>query len=144
MDIAETVSKQSSAIKLQVGAVAVKNDRIISIGYNGTSPGSNNTCEDKIYYQNDGEDYPHYDEFGHFRYKTRPSVIHAEMNLIYKLARDGESGKDATLFVTTAPCYECAKAILSVGFNSVFYRQQYRSTDGINELVEKGVKVEQL
>lgn len=126
MDIAEVAASNSYAEKLKVGAVAVKDHRILSIGYNGTPPGFDNKCEDV---ESDGG------------MKTRKEVIHAEMNLIYKMARDGESGKGATLFITHAPCYECAKAILSVGFSNVYYRNTYRDNSGVELLRNNGVQI---
>jgi dCMP deaminase len=129
MEIAEVVASKSTARKLQVGAVAVRDQRIVSIGYNGTPPGMDNNCENQC---EDGS------------LMTRPEVIHAEMNAIYKMARDGESGKGADLFVTHMPCFECAKAILSVGFNNVYYRKAYRNSDGINLLMNNGIATLQI
>lgn len=133
MEMAEIAAKQSTAKKLQVGAIAVKDNRIISIGYNGTPPNTDNVCEDSII-----------DEQGNVSLVTKKEVIHAEMNLIYKLARDGESGYSADLFVTHSPCFECAKAILSVGFRRVFYKEKYRSGDGLELLKGMGIQVERI
>jgi dCMP deaminase len=129
MEMAETAAKISYARRLKVGAIATKHGRILSIGINGTPPGTDNECEDVL---EDGS------------LKTNKHVIHAEMNLIYKLARDGESGKGGELFITHSPCYECSKAILSVGFNKVFYRNSYRDPSGIELLEGHGVEVEQI
>ena len=140
MEMAEIIAKQSYAKRLQVGSVAVKDNRIISIGYNGTPPGMDNNCEE--YY----EDVEYKD--GNIskvkKQRTKKEVIHAEMNLIYKLARDGESGKGADLFITHSPCFECSKAILSVGFRSVYYRDEYRDQDGSELLKTNGVYIEQM
>lgn len=127
--MAETAARISYAKRLKVGAIATKHGRILSIGINGTPPGTDNECE---YVLEDGS------------LKTNREVIHAEMNLIYKLARDGESGKGGELFITHSPCYECSKAILSVGFSKVFYRNQYRDTSGIRLLESAGVEVEHM
>lgn len=129
MEIAEAAAKTSSATRLKVGAVAVKDHRILSIGYNGTPPGYDNECE---FHSEDGY------------LVTRPEVIHAEQNAIYKMARDGQSALDADLFVTHAPCIECAKAIKTSGFRKVWYRNQYRSDDGIKFLQQLGVEVEKI
>lgn len=137
MDIAEVAAKNSYATRLKVGAVAVRDHRILSIGYNGTPPGTSNECEEKVY-KIDGFLV---DDVGCYELKTKKEVIHAEMNLIYKMARDGESGKGATLFITHAPCFECAKAILSVGFSSVYYRNSYRDNSGVDLLRNNGVKI---
>lgn len=128
MEMAEAAAKQSYAKRLQVGAIAVKDHRILSVGYNGTFPGADNNCENLI----DG------------KLVTKKEVIHAEMNLIYKLARDGESGADADLFITHAPCFECAKAILSVGFKKVWFRNEYKSDEGIQLLKANGIDVEKV
>ena len=128
MEMAKVAAKQSYAKRLQVGAIAVKDHRILSVGYNGTFPGADNNCENLI----DG------------KLVTKKEVIHAEMNLIYKLARDGESGADADLFITHAPCFECAKAILSVGFKKVWFRNEYKSDEGIQLLKANGIDVEKV
>ena len=128
MEMAKVAAKQSYAKRLQVGAIAVKDHRILSVGYNGTFPGADNNCENLI----DG------------KLVTKKEVIHAEMNLIYKLARDGESGADADLFITHAPCFECAKAILSVGFKKVWFRNVYKSDEGVQLLKANGIDVEKV
>jgi len=144
MNIAEVVAKTSSATRLQVGAVAVKDHRILSIGYNGTPPGYDNQCEETYFDQEylpteNGDSYVTVTKS-----RTRPEVIHAEQNAIYKMARDGQSALDADLFVTHAPCIECAKAIKTSGFKKVWFREQYRSNDGVEFLKKLGVEVEQI
>jgi dCMP deaminase len=134
MDTAERFAQLSSAIRLQVGAVVVKDNRIISIGYNGMPSGWTNECEDLI--PVDG------DVFGRHCYKTKDEVIHAEANAILKLARDGESGNGADLFCTHAPCIHCAKLIYGAGINKVFYRNTYRDEDGINFLKNCNIEIE--
>lgn len=131
MKIAETVAASSYAQKLKVGAVAVKDNRILSIGYNGTPPGMSNVCERKVT-----------NEDGTVALETVREVIHAEMNLIYKMARDGQSAQGSTLFVTHAPCFECAKAILSVGIKNVFYKEDYRDIQGVYFLRLNFIEVE--
>ena len=125
-DIAERVSKLSSARRLQVGAIVVRDDRIISIGYNGMPAGWDNNCE---HLQEDGT------------LKTRPEVLHAEMNALMKLARSYESGLGADLFITHSPCMECAKGIYQAGINRVYYGKQYRSNDGIQFLNQSNIEV---
>lgn len=137
MKVAETYAELSSARRLHVGAIIVKDDRIISIGYNGMPAGWDNNCEDEItptlpYLQGDGPVL-----------KTKPEVLHAETNAIAKLAKSTESGDGATLFVTHAPCLDCAKLVYQSGINSVFYRNSYRNNDGIDFLEKCGVKIEQ-
>jgi len=132
MKTAQTFSELSHARRLHVGAIVVKDDRIISIGYNGMPSGWNNNCEDE---------YLHED--GSTTLKTKPEVLHAETNAIAKLAKSNESGMGATMFITHAPCLDCAKLIYQSGISSVLYRDSYRSTEGVEFLTKSGVKVEQ-
>lgn len=136
MKTAETFAELSHARRLHVGAIIVKDDRIISIGYNGMPAGWDNNCEYEIIVE-DGDDYT-------TELKTRPEVLHAETNAIAKLAKSNESGLDATMFITHAPCLDCAKLIYQSGINSVFYRNAYRSEAGIEFLKQSDVKVEQM
>ena len=141
MEIAETVSKMSYAKRLQVGAIVVKSNRIISIGFNGTPSGWDNNCEDEIV------EYPENMMMipeNEYRYlKTKPEVLHAETNAIAKLAKSTESGDGAVLFVTHAPCLDCAKLVYQSGIRSVFYRSSYRDNLGIEFLQKCGVEVTQ-
>jgi len=134
MKVAETFAELSLARRLHVGAIVVKDDRIISIGYNGMPAGWDNNCEF---------------EFKHPQTKitelvTRAEVLHAETNAIAKLAKSTESGDGATMFITHAPCMDCAKLIYQSGISSVLYRNSYKSDDGINFLAKAGVSVEKL
>jgi dCMP deaminase len=134
MDVAERFAQLSSATRLQVGAIVVKDDRIISIGYNGMPSGWDNTCEDHYtMIDNDGNRF--------IESKTKPEVLHAESNAIAKLAKSPESGEDATIFVTHAPCMDCAKLIYQSGINTVYYRTAYRDTSGIDFLAKSDVEV---
>ena len=126
-------SKLSYAKRLQVGAIITKDDRVISIGYNGTPAGWDNDCE---YWVEDGD-------LGS-GWKTKPEVLHAEANAIGKLARSSESGAGATMYLTHSPCFDCAKLIHVAGINKVFYRTQYRSTDGIEFLNKCNIEVEKI
>ena len=130
---AEIFAELSSARRLHVGAIVVKDDRIISIGYNGMPAGWDNNCEDTVWHS-DGER----------TLKSKPEVLHAETNAIAKLAKSTESGDGAVLFVTHSPCLDCAKLIFQSGIRSVFYRNSYRSTDGTTFLERSGVTVEQM
>ena len=132
MDTAERFASLSTAKRLQVGAIVVKDNRIISIGYNGMPSGWTNECEEW-----DGED-----DFGNTILKTKPEVIHAEANAIAKLARSNESGDESTMYITHAPCIECAKQIYTAGVKKVIYRNKYRSETGINFLNKCGLEVE--
>ena len=137
MKTAETFAELSSARRLHVGAIIVKDDRIISIGYNGMPSGWDNNCEyEEIY------DYKLSDEV--YQLKTRPEVLHAETNAIAKLARSNESGLGSTMFITHAPCLDCAKLVYQSGINTVFYRNSYRDEKGIQFLEKAGVAVEKI
>lgn len=133
MKTAETFAELSHARRLHVGAIVVKDDRIISIGYNGMPAGWDNDCEDTIQHSDDT-----------VTLKSKLEVLHAETNAIAKLAKSTESGDGAVLFVTHSPCLDCAKLIFQSGIRSVFYRNSYRSTDGTTFLEKSGVTVEQV
>ena len=133
MKTAETFAELSHARRLHVGAIVVKDDRIISIGYNGMPAGWDNNCEDEII-----------DDKWMVTLKTKPEVLHAETNAIAKLARSNESGLNADLFVTHAPCLDCAKLIYQAGIGRVFYRTAYRDSAGVDFLTKSKVGVEQL
>ena len=133
METAMVFSKLSYATRLKVGAIVVKDDRIISIGYNGTPSGWDNDCE---YWFEDGD-------IGS-GWKTKPEVLHAEENAILKLAKSNESGDGATLFITHAPCIQCAKMIYGAGIKEVFYKEVYRSEDGLSFLNKCNVLVRKI
>ena len=126
MDIAQRFAVLSTAKRLQVGAIIVKDGRIISIGYNGMPAGWSNDCEVETT-----------NSLGVTTSETRPEVIHAEANAIAKLARSPESGDGSTMFLTHAPCIHCAKQIFTAGIKMVYYRNSYRDNFGI-EFLEKG------
>ena len=138
MKTAKLFAEHSYAKRRKVGAVIVKDNRIISIGYNGMPSGWDNNCEDVVtpslpYLQGDGPTL-----------KTKPEVLHAESNAIAKLARSSESGNGASLFVTCSPCLDCAKIIYQSGILEVFYNQEYRSNDGIEFLTKCNIPVRKL
>lgn len=145
MGVAETFAKLSYATKLKVGAIAVKDDRIISIGYNGTPEGWDNTCEDlhETYDCREVDDTWDYDPVTkkYSKLVTKPETLHAERNVLDKLARGNESGLGAVIFCTTSPCLECAKSIYGAGIKEVFYKHDYRSIDGVNFLKKCGITV---
>lgn len=158
MDVAERTSQLSYATRLKVGALIVKDDRIISIGYNGMPTGWDNNCEDKEWCSAGGwlsaeeieEGWPYEGTYldsegnimqGRYRLKTKPEVLHAETNAISKLARSNEAGDNSVMFCTHAPCIDCAKLIYQSGISRLIYRDTYRSTDGIDFLNKSGVHV---
>ena len=141
MDVAKRFSQLSTAKRLQVGAIIVKNDRIISIGYNGMPSGWTNECEEVVDVKKEDPRY-NYDNFTK-ELKTKNEVIHAEANAIAKLAKSTESGDGAVMFLTHAPCMDCAKQIYASGISKVYFGEQYRSSSGYEFLTKCNVKVEQ-
>ena len=117
-------AENSYCKRRQVGALVVKNQMIISDGFNGTPSGFENVCE-----END---------------VTKPYVLHAEANAITKLARSHNSSDNATLYVTASPCLECSKLIIQSGIKRVIYGEQYRLCDGIDLLKRAGIEVVQM
>lgn len=134
MKTAHTFAELSHARRLKVGCIIVKDDRIVSIGYNGMPAGWDNNCEHEMKWPN-----------GEIRFlETKEEVLHAESNAIAKLARSNESGDGAALFVTHSPCMECAKLIYQSGIKSVYYQTDYRNENGIKFLITSGIQVEKL
>jgi dCMP deaminase len=162
MKVAQTFSGLSHARRLNVGAIVVKDDRIISIGYNGMPAGWDNNCEDIELMDRDAggwlspeeiyEQWPFEGKFWingeevdtRYRLVTKSEVLHAESNAIAKLARSNESGLGADIFITHSPCIECAKLIFQSGIKRVWFGEEYRSSDGIDFLKKSGVEVEKL
>lgn len=137
---AEIFAELSHARRLHVGAIVVKDDRIISIGYNGMPAGWDNDCEYEV------EEFQ--TEYGvgsklvkTGELKTRPEVLHAETNAIAKLAKSTESGEGASMFITHAPCLDCAKLIFQSGITRVWYKTEYRDESGVQFLSKSGVEV---
>ena len=123
--MAKIWAENSYCTRRQVGALIVKDKMIISDGYNGTPSGFENICED---------------EHG----LTKPYVLHAEANAITKIACSGNNSGGATLYVTDAPCIECAKLIIQAGIKRVIYGRQYRLTDGLELLERAGIELHYL
>lgn len=126
MKIAELTSSLSYAKRLQVGAVIVKGNQTIGTGYNGMPKDWENNCEHVL---DDGT------------LKTKAEVLHAESNALMKVAQSTESSEGAELFCTHAPCIDCAKLIYQAGISTVYYKETYRSEDGLNFLEKSGVTV---
>lgn len=122
LKMARIWAENSYCKRRQVGALIVKDKMIISDGYNGTPSGFENVCEDE-------------------NNVTKPYVLHAEANAITKIARSSNNSDGATLYVTAAPCIECAKLIIQAGINRVIYSEEYRIEDGINLLRRAGIEV---
>ena len=163
MQVADLTGKLSYAIRRQVGAVIVKDNRILSYGYNGMPTGWDNECEYKEYAGDAGgwlnpdeiyERWPYVEEVtkttesgeeykynARYRLVTKDEVLHAESNAIAKLAKSNESGLDATMFITHSPCLDCAKLVYQSGINTLYYRNSYRDENGITFLNKAGVTV---
>jgi dCMP deaminase len=131
MDTAERFAQLSSAVRLKVGAVVVKDHRIISIGYNGMPSGWDNVCEEVVEVHEDGGVVT----------KTKDEVLHAEENAILKLAKSHDGGDGASLFCTHAPCIQCAKLVAGAGIKKFYYRDTYRDDHGLDFLIKSGVEV---
>lgn len=127
MEMAIVASQYSHATRLKVGSIFVKDGRILSIGINGTISGHDNSCEEM-------------DANGNL--VTKHTVIHSEQQGMYKAARDGESLKGSTLFVTAAPCTMCSLGLISVGVSEVYYLDEYRLTEGLQLLKDANILVE--
>lgn len=125
MKMARTWAENSYCERRKVGALMVKNQMIISDGFNGTPSGFENHCEDD-------------------NNTSLPYVLHAEANAITKVARSNNSSEGATLYVTTSPCMECAKLIIQSGIQRVVYGEKYRITDGIDLLKRAGIELVEL
>jgi dCMP deaminase len=139
LDAATKAATLSHARRLKVGAVLVQKDSIISYGYNGTPAGFDNNCEDPVFSEElDINGKRVVVNTGNLA--TKPEVIHAEMNAIGKAAEDGYKCGGASMFLTHAPCIECAKLIWRSGINEVYYRDTYRSNAGLEFLSKAKVK----
>lgn len=156
IDIATRVAEMSTAVRLKVGCIIVKDDKIISLGYNGTPSGWDNECETKEWWglsSASEDEFPYVGEYIDtdgivveccYQLKTKPEVLHAEMNALMKLAKSTQSGEGAVAIVTHSPCLECSKGMYQAGIKEVFYREDYRTNDGIDFLKKCGIKVEKV
>jgi dCMP deaminase len=149
-NIAQEISSLSYANRLKVGAIIVKDNRIISIGFNGTPPNWDNECEEMLVAYDERDLYFEEDQWTfnketkqYTRLKTKPELIHAEMNSLHKLASSNESGNNASMFCTHSPCIECAKGVVMSGIKDFYYIDKYRSEDGLSFLLKSGINVEQ-
>lgn len=156
MDVAYAVSQLSYAERRKVGCVIVKDNQIVSFGYNGTPKGFDNSCEDleiikiEASYKdapdvvNDLEDdgFVCKDECCTKKvYTTKREVLHAESNAISKIAKSTMSSDGADLYTTTSPCFECSKLIVQAGIKTVYYTEEYRDTEGLQLLNKAGIEV---
>lgn len=122
MKMARTWAENSYCVRRKVGALMVKNQMIISDGFNGTPSGFENVCEDE-------------------NNVSKPYVLHAEANAITKVARSNNSSDGATIYITASPCMECSKLIIQAGIKRVVYGENYRIMDGVELLKRAGIEV---
>lgn len=135
--MADEWAQLSKAVRRKVGCLIVKDDQIISDGYNGTPAGFDNTCE----FVNEG-----FLDRAENKLQTKPEVLHAESNALMKLAKSTNSSKDSTIYLTMSPCFDCAKLIIQAGVIRVVFSEKYRNQKGIeflrsNNVIAEGVTV---
>jgi len=145
--MAKEWSKMSHAKRKKVGCLIVKDERIISDGFNGTPSGFDNNCEE-VFYTCDERDFYKDQEWEldkgkekFFKLKTKPEVLHAESNALMKLARSTNSSEGATIYCTYSPCFDCAKLIVQSGVKRFVYNETYRNTEGLDLLKKAGVEI---
>ena len=153
MQAASVYAQLSTAKRLQVGCVIVKDNTIIGIGYNGMPSGWNNNCEEvHVILKEDCHETVEFMErngyretaHGWLKLKSKPEVLHAETNAIAKVSRSTNSSDGASLFVTHAPCLDCAKIIYQAGIKEVYYQNTYRTEAGIEFLKQCDIDVQQV
>ena len=155
MQVAYQFAKLSYANRRKVGCIIVKDNQVISFGYNGMPHGFDNKCEedDIKYYENPDialeliEDHGYDCENGCCTKKnaiTKREVLHAESNTIMKVAKSTMSCEGATLYTTTCPCFDCAKLIIQAGISKVYYTEDYRDMGGVELLQRADIIVEQV
>jgi len=121
--MAKIWAENSYCLRRQVGALIVKNQMIISDGYNGTPSGFENICEDD-------------------NNRTKPYVLHAEANAITKVAASNNNSSDATIYITSSPCIECAKLIIQAGIKRVVFSEKYHTEEGLELLKRAAITVD--
>lgn len=155
MQIAYQIAKLSYAERRKVGCIIVKDEQIVSFGYNGTPHGFDNECEitETRYFDNPaaaemledmGWTLPHDNSCTCHKKTTKKEVLHAESNALMKLAKSTMSCKDSILYTTTLPCFDCAKLIIQAGVKEVFYCEEYRDMSGVDLLEKAGITVNQV
>jgi dCMP deaminase len=149
MSIAQQVSQMSQAKRLKVGSILVKEGNIISFGWNGMPSGWDNNCEDNIFVLDEevmgtnmtSLGYTQTDKGNWIKTKTKPEVIHSEANCLMKVTKSNQSSDGSTMFLTHAPCIDCAKQVYTAGIKKVYYRNSYRDTQGVDFLEKCGIEV---
>ena len=151
MECAEAFARCSVGERLRVGTVIVKNNRIISCGYNALPEHLSGALEEKEYMKSDAggwldvdwieEQYPHEDESGRYRLTTKPEVRHSEKNALMGLIKSNESAVGSSMFCTNSCCKMCAIDIVDAGVTEFYYKYDYRSDEGLKHLISCGLKV---
>lgn len=140
MKVAQAYAELSHARRLKVGAVLVRDDRPVAVGYNGTPSGADNNCEYEVELPQENLKFK---QLPMSELRTKQSVVHAETNVIAFAAKSGVSTDGCIMVITDSPCYECSKLIIQSGITEVYYLREYRLTESLDFLRENGVKVEQ-
>ena len=150
MRIAEAAAETSSAVRLKVGCCVVKNNAVIAVSYNGLPSFMDGPVEDKVYLAGGGawldaddvlETFPYKDNVDRYKLVTKKECRHAEKNSLLALAKSNESAVGASMFVTHSCCELCSIDIIDSGITTVYYRNEYRSVEGLKYLEQNGVKV---
>jgi dCMP deaminase len=155
MQMAYQTAKLSYAQRRRVGCIIVKDEQIVSYGYNGTPHGFDNQCEEieTKHYDNpdvaailedNGWIMPNDNSCTCHRYITKREVLHAESNAITKLAKSTMTSNGADLYTTTAPCFDCAKLIIQAGIKRVYYSEDYRDMSGVELLNKSNIEVKEV
>ena len=150
MEMAYSVAKLSYAARRQVGCVIIKDNQIISFGYNGTPHGFDNECENIEVLDNVNTADAHQllymgfemvDDHSCIKKTTKKEVLHAESNALTKIAKSTLSSEGSILYTTTAPCFECSKLIIQSGIKEVYFNETYRDMSGVELLNKANIKV---
>lgn len=133
MQTAINLANLSYAERRKVGCLIVNKGRILSMGYNGTVNGFDNSCEHVYFDERKGNTTKGITTV------TKSEVVHAEMNALAKIAQSTESSNSADLYCTLSPCVECAKMIIQSGIKAVYYLEEYKNVEGIELLKRAGL-----
>lgn len=133
MKVAKLAGENSYSHRSKVGAIIVRDGRIISTGWNGQPKGFDNCCEREIVLPD-----------GSTKLETLPTVIHAEMNALFWCSKTEIITDGSELYVTLSPCVNCALGIIQCGIKKVYYLDEYRDTSGLELLKKCGIALEQI
>jgi dCMP deaminase len=152
MQMAYQIAKLSYAKRRRVGCIIVKDTQVISTGYNGTPHGFENDCEEVQVREIDNDNHKKVlEEKGYecddsccSKEVTKREVLHAESNALAKVSKSTLSSEGADMYVTTCPCFDCAKLIIQAGIARVFYSEDYRDMAGVELLESAGIEVKEV